>query len=287
MPSSRFKSVCMQGLCSGLGQKLPGLELAPAAFRQARIQDVLDREIEFFDSGDLAPNLNEVTPEWEFIKRVQEKSSQSLKENSLLLSIGGDHSVSIGTVQATLQQDPKAKLVWVDAHGDINTPESSETGSLHGMPLAALIGLFNYPEKRARLLPSNLLIVGLRDLDPTERVFLKELKIKCFTAEECILNPGIVLEDIFSWLQNDNQSLIHFSFDIDALDPSLAPATGIHVRQGLALEFCQSLASLISKTGRLASMDLVEINPLQARSEEDLKKTIDCAKAILKSVIYF
>jgi arginase len=173
--------------------------------------------------------------------------------------------------------------VWMDAHGDINTPETSTSGNLHGMPLAALLGLFVNPLGGPHLRPENLILIGVRDLDPAEVAFIDHLKIKVITSKEARAHPDRALHALNEWLDQVEPAPIHLSFDIDSLDPEWAPATGLRVPLGLQFDFCKKLVLQLAKRNRMVSFDLVEINPEQTFSGLELKRTLDCAQDILLS----
>jgi arginase len=281
-----YLSTSLLGACSSLGQKYIGLEEAPSILRQNGLINMLaDFAGEIKDLGDLYPKADTHLACWEFIQNVREITFASLQKNHLHITIGGDHSIAIGTVQATLLKYPQMKLVWVDAHGDINTPVTSLSGNLHGMPLAALLGLFRNPNGGPVLPPMNLLLVGIRDLDRAEKKIIEKLKIKMITAQEINQAPVKQLKIIEDWLFKSPQNPIHLSFDIDSLDPEFAPATGIRVPNGLSLDFAKKLVQTITKTESLVALDLVELNPLKANSPEELSKTITSAKEILLNAL--
>lgn len=280
------KEIAILGICSGLGQKKLGVEKGPQFLRENLIEALFtDRGISTKDFGDVHPTSDSSDEIWNVLRTVRDKSIKALSEDRLLFSMGGDHSVSIATVQATLIAYPKARVIWVDAHGDINTPATSTTGNLHGMPLAALLGLFATPLGGPILTPERLLIIGARDLDPAEKVIVDQLKISLIQANEILTAPELALKKINGWISQDLSNPIHLSFDLDAVDPHLAPATGIHVPFGLTEEFCVNMIELIATTKLIVSIDVVEINPLMA-SPEELKKTAQVLKNILAEVCF-
>ncbi len=269
---------------SGLGQTRAGLELGPA-FLRSKGRIALFESKKFFDVGDLSPESNDLVAHWKLLRSVRQKSIEVLKGQGQLLVLGGDHSVAIGTIQAALLRAPNARVVWFDAHGDINTPDSSPSGNLHGMPLAALLGLFDHPlDDGPRLRPENLLLIGVRELDPPEREIIERLKINIVTSNEINISPARATESLSKWLSHSNEA-IHLSFDIDCLDPLDAPSTGLTIANGLRLAEACSLVNLIARTGLVRSIDLVEFNPLCARSDEELGVTVDSIQQILSAVL--
>jgi arginase len=277
------QKISLLGICSGLGQKQTGLENSADVLRQHGLVEILSRNAtEIIDLDNLKPEDNEDRSGWDLIKRIRETANQSLKNGNLLFTMGGDHSISIGTVQATLQTYPNARVIWVDAHGDMNTPQTSLTGNLHGMPLAALLGLFKTPISGPILSAEKLLIVGVRDLDTAEQMFFEDLNINFISAKEILLSPILALQKMDSWLKTDADCPIHLSFDVDALDPSVAPATGLRVPLGLSVEFAKKLVNKISMTEKIVSIDLVEFNPLLAENPTELNQTIESVKSIFQ-----
>ena len=151
------QTISLIGVCSGLGQSKPGLELAPDVLRKSGLLTELQTsDLMILDHGDIHPSGTSEDHAWDLIARLHEKSLAVLKRGDRLFTFGGDHSVAIATVGASLEAYPDLRVVWVDAHGDMNTPFASPSGNLHGMPLAALLGLFKADLPTARLKPENL-----------------------------------------------------------------------------------------------------------------------------------
>lgn len=205
------------------------------------------------------------------------------------LVVGGDHSIAIGSVSAQLEKHKdELGLIWVDAHADINTLESTESGNIHGCPVSFLMGIqgmqiqsFNWlseSPQRHLLKPENIVYIGLRDVDPAEALIMKKLGITEFDMTR-VRELGIreVMKRI---MIKFDEKKVYLSFDIDALDPSIAPATGTAVPDGLTLEEGLTIVNEVSKLD-FVGMDLVEVNPKLARNEEQLKKTIDAAHQVI------
>lgn len=201
---------------------------------------------------------------WQPYEKAYEKISQLLKTQAPVINWGGDHSIGISTVGAFTEQYPDGYVVWIDAHADVNLPEYSLSGNTHGMPLAFLLNLENFGEKnfswlKCFLNPEKLIYVGLRDVDPFEQQILDKLKIRYYTAQD-IKTKGMVhvAREISSICNHQN---LHVSFDIDSVDPRLAPATGLHVPNGLLTEDLQMLTWYLGDSAILRSVDVVEVNP--------------------------
>ncbi|WFD32994.1 arginase [Malassezia sp. CBS 17886] len=189
------------------------------------------------------------------------------------LTIGGDHSLAIGTAIGVARAHPDAAIIWVDAHADINTPATTPSGNLHGCPMAFALGLDGaYTEPFKSWLPnppvcdaSRLVYIGLRDVDAGERKILREHNIKVFSMHHIDkYGIGKVVEmalDHVNGSTGRRSRPIHLSFDVDALDPSVAPSTGTPVRGGLTFREGHYICEALHETGALVAMDLVEVNP--------------------------
>ncbi|KAG8929130.1 Arginase, catabolizes arginine to ornithine and urea [Tulasnella sp. 419] len=218
------------------------------------------------------------------VSRVTEEIAKvvgaHVKAGKLPLTLGGDHSLAMGTVSGTLSVHPDACLIWIDAHADINTIASTASGNLHGMPVSFLLGLNDAQSIQALkapgntdeaapfswitplLDPSRLAFIGLRDVDPGEKRILKENKIKAFSMHD-VDKHGIskVVEMALDAINPGRDRPIHLSFDVDALDPSVAPSTGTPVRGGLTFREGHYICEAIHETGLLVALDIMEVNP--------------------------
>lgn len=195
------------------------------------------------------------------------------KQGRFVLTLGGDHSIAVGTISGTAKafrerMSREIAVIWVDAHADINTPETSDSGNIHGMPVAFLTGLatekrqdiFGWLKDEHRLSTKKLVYIGLRDVDRGEKQILREHGIKAFSMHDVDRHGiGKVMDMALGWIGSDTP--IHLSFDIDALDPMWAPSTGTAVRGGLTLREGDFIAECVHGTGNLIAMDLVEVNP--------------------------
>lgn len=182
------------------------------------------------------------------------------KTSGQRINIGGDHSMSIATVAYTLNNYPDSKVIWVDAHPDINTTFSSKTKNVHGMPLGFLTGLdynreFSYIKN---LLPfQNILYVGLRDIDHYEKNILDTCNIEQISTEEVNNNPQKVIRTIQEFIDNDP---FHLSFDVDSLDPSVMSSTGTPVENGILLKPMKKVLRNIMNSDNMVNMDITELN---------------------------
>ena len=175
-------------------------------------------------------------------------------------NIGGDHSMSLATVAYTLNKYPDSKVIWFDAHPDINTSYSSETQNVHGMPLGFLTGLDEYEGFSfiKNTLPfQNLLYVGLRDIDHYEQNILNTCNIEQITSEEVNKNPTKVIQTIQDFIDNET---FHLSFDVDCMDPSIMSATGTPVENGILLKPIKKVLRNIMNSNKMVNMDITELN---------------------------
>jgi len=212
---------------------------------------------------------------------------EHVKKGELAVTLGGDHSLAMGTISGTLSTHPEACVVWVDAHADINTIESTESGNIHGMPVSFLLGLGNkVPEfswVKPLLKPENLVYIGLRDVDAGEKALLRDNKIKAFSMHEVDrYGIGRVVEMALDHVNPNRDRPIHLSFDVDALDPTVAPSTGTPVRGGLTFREGHFICEAIYETGLLVALDLMEVNP-SLEDEASVKQTVAVGCSLLRS----
>jgi arginase len=194
---------------------------------------------------------------------------QNLK-NPILFTIGGDHTISFGTVMASLRRDPNTILIWIDAHSDINSPESSMSGNCHGMPVSYILGLSTHQEideDATHIKPENLIYIGLRSIDPAEEIILQSLEEKGMLrfSAEFVRDHSIekVISAINEKIAPIERPNIHISLDIDSIDPEFAPATGTPVENGLHPTDVIKVMKWANETtsNQKAHLDLTEINP--------------------------
>jgi len=213
-----------------------------------------------------------------------------------VLTLGGDHSTAVGSIAGVCDAWNDLGVVWVDAHADFNTPASSPSGNFHGMPLAALCGVFPLHEVagfewfRAPLSAKDVVIVGARALDVEEAALLAVHGVRVFSADEVFCRGmDAVMDDALAHLLARGPRPLHLSFDIDALDAALVPGTGTPEPAGLALDEAETLCRRLRDTGMLVGMDLVEVNPLREKPEalEDSvgERTLGCAAALLLAAL--
>ncbi|XP_058649245.1 arginase-1 isoform X2 [Onychostoma macrolepis] len=200
-------------------------------------------------------------------------------DGNTCVMLGGDHSLAIGSISGHAASRHELSILWVDAHADINTPLTTPTGNIHGQPLSYLIyELHSKPCVAAK----DIVYIGLRDVDPEEHYILKHLGIKTFSMTEVDrLGIAKVMEQTCDHMFSKVKKPIHLSFDIDALDPSVSPATGTPVAGGLTYREGIYITEHICQTGLLSAVDMVEVNPKQGKTEDEIKSTVNTAVDLL------
>lgn len=289
------KQISIIGIPMDFGQLHRGLDMGPAAIRYSGLVSKL-RSLghTVFDRGDVIvpvrdnrepefneKYLNEIT---QVCESVYDMGKKYVEEGHFPLFLGGDHSISVGSVSAVTYKED-AGLIWVDAHGDFNTPETSPSGNIHGMPLAALIGeghesLVNVGRQGAKINPKHVAMIGLRDLDVQEKKRLKKSGINVFTMRD-IDEQGISLVANKVLLKFVNMERIHITLDMDALDPIEAPGVGTPVIGGITYREAHLLMEILADSGKITSMDIVEINPIL----DQANKTAQLAVELMLSVL--
>ena len=264
------------GVPLDLGQARRGVDMGPSALRYAGINDRLRRlgyEIE--DNGNIAAPVRDTLPTTgglaylpaviQACHDVYQAGQTAIKANTIPLFVGGDHSIAVGTIGG-VTHDEATGVVWIDAHGDFNTPESSPSGNLHGMPLATLLGLgddgwVNLGRPGPKLTVENVILIGVRDLDQAERQMLKDSRMGVYTMRE-IDERGMATVAAEALTRLGHLSRLHVSLDMDSLDPSEAPGVGTPVPGGLTYREAHLLMEILADDGRIGSVDVVEINPI-------------------------
>jgi arginase len=201
---------------------------------------------------------------------LAEVTRDTMNAGEIPLVIGGDHSIAMGTIAGVSahfrQRDSDIGLIWFDAHGDMNLPETSPSGNIHGMPLAHLLGhgdadLANILGQRPAVKPENVVLIGVRDIDDNERKFIRESGINVFTMSDI---DELGMADISRQaleMVNANTAGFHISFDVDGCDPTVIPGSGTLVPGGVSFREAHQLLENCANTGRMTSMEVVELNP--------------------------
>ena len=276
-----MKSLSILGVPLGYGASMAGVDIGPAALRVARLNQRIARlGYSVHDLGDMRLERPQSLPEVdEKLKYVREISNaceelaieveEILKAGELPLIVGGDHSIAIGSFAGAVshyrKQNKTLGLIWFDAHADMNTPETTPSGNIHGMPLAALLGygtpeLTNVAGFAPKLDPRLCAHVGARDIDPGERELIKKLGMRFFTMRE-IDERGMtnVMDDAIE-IASGGSAGYGVTFDVDVLDPGDAPGSGTLVRGGLTYREAHLAMEKIAEAGGMRSLEIVEIN---------------------------
>ena len=282
-PENGKKEVCFIWGESCCGQKKDGPQTAPPMVCSEEFQDQL-KQMDWETSVKRVPQVFKVTPSTApqthahqpfsvaaTCDRVAEACLEAHAEGKFPLLIGGDHCLSMGSVAATAKRfNGDFCLIWFDAHADINTLDTSPSGNMHGMPIAALIGLEamkripGFEDGRfANVRPDRIAWIGLRDVDPGEWETIHKLGIKTAFTIEDLKKYGMKqsIEMALSTINPNGDLPIHISFDVDGMDPIDAPSTGTPVGDGVRIHEALELVRTLRESGNLAAMDVVEVNP--------------------------
>lgn len=270
------KTIRIIGVPIDLGQDQRGVDMGPSALRYAGLSSRLKAlGYTLHDAGNIyVPVRDSLADESgdvfliairDVCQAVYEAAAQAVAAGEIPLFLGGDHSLAIGTIGGTTSREAVG-VIWIDAHGDANRPQTSPSGNVHGMPLAALLGagypeLVNVGRPGAKLAGKDVVMVGVRDLDDGERQWLRQSGIQIYTMRD--LDERGMSAVIREALQRlEHCSRLHVSLDMDSLDPTQAPGVGTSSPGGLSYREAQLLMEIIADTGKLASADIVEINPI-------------------------
>ncbi|GBD07762.1 Arginase [bacterium HR21] len=276
-------SIALIGFPMDLGAGRRGVDMGPSALRIAGIAERL-RELGYavLDRGDIAIHTQEVQdiydPRLKYLPEIaracrllSEVVWHLLTEGHTPLALGGDHSMSIGSVAGVARwcrhHGKRLGILWIDAHGDLNTPESTPSGNIHGMPLAVILG-YGTPELTtlAGFHPmaecADVVLLGVRSLDPGERELIRTTGLRVYTMQD-IDRRGIypIALEALQYLRQRVDHL-HVSFDVDVLDPSVAAGVGTPVPGGLSYREAHLLMETIAESGGAHSLDVVEVNPI-------------------------
>jgi arginase len=268
-PSIRTQRVDIIGVPMDLGASRRGVDMGPSAIRYAKLHERL-RALgiaQIVDHGNLAVPIREAVDATDanakylgVIQRVCDELAaiveESIRVGGLPIVLGGDHSIAMGTLAGlTRARGTPPGLVWIDAHSDINSPQSSPSGNVHGMPL-----WFALQNGYARA--ETTVQIGLRDVDETEKKALRESGVRAFSMTDVDrLGMTRVMEETLAIAGSDGRTM-HVSFDMDGIDPSEAPGTGTPVKGGLSFREAHLALEMLYESGRLGSIEMVEINPI-------------------------
>jgi arginase len=298
------RQVRIIGAPTDYGANRRGVDMGPSAIRYAGLAAELDAlGCSCVDNGDLSvaraeerdPDAASTAGSAKFLREVREvcerladRVAGAIADGAFPLVLGGDHSIAIGTINGA-SRDADTGLVWFDAHADFNTPESSPSGNVHGMPLAAALGYGEFGEgwdPTAGIDPANVALVGLRDLDEPEKRAIRESDVTAFTMSDVDeRGVGPVTEEALE-VAADGTAGVHVSLDLDWLDPHEAPGVGTPVRGGVTYREAHAAMEIVADRGTLRSLELVEVNPvLDERNETASLATELAASALGKRIL--
>ena len=283
MPPAPPRLVHVIGVPLDLGGGRRGVDMGPSAVRIAGLGERLAAMgIRVVDRGDLDSPIPETrtprTPRKKYIReiarvcgRLYQRVGQALDAGAFPVVLGGDHSLAAGSVGATADhaaaEEREIGVIWVDAHGDMNTPATTTTGNVHGMPLAALLGgepaeLAGIGGRVPKIRPEKTVLLGVRDLDELEKARIRDARVHLFTMKD-VDRHGIasIVEQALSIAGHDTKG-VYVSFDLDACDPAIAPGVGTPVKGGFDYREAHMLMEILADSGRLLGLDLVEVNPI-------------------------
>ena len=267
------------GVPMDLGQDRRGVDMGPSAIRYARIEAALEElGHRVTDLGNAGVPIPEVVAAGEEVKHrvavtsvceeVSERAAATVSEGLFPIFLGGDHSIAIGTVSGVARSasGERTGVIWVDAHADFNTPATSPSGNIHGMPLATLTGrghpdLVGIGGPGPSVSTEDVVVIGLRSVDVQEKNLLLEAGVKVYTMREVdVYGAGRIVRGALRDLAHVDR--VHLSLDLDAVDPEVAPGVGTPVRGGLTYREAHLLMELVNEAGIVSSLDVVEVNPI-------------------------
>ncbi len=260
-----------------LGQDRRGVDMGPSAIRYARLQGSLEElGLPVTDLGNVETPILETVRQDEEARhldairdvctRVAGRAGEMVSEGLFPVFLGGDHSIAIGTVPGVAATSGRTGVVWLDAHADFNTPETSPSGNIHGMPLAALTGrghpdLVGIGGQDSGVRTEDVVMIGLRSVDGEERRLLAEAGVRVYTMKEIdAYGAASVVRRALKDLSHLER--VHLSFDLDVVDPGIAPGVGTPVRGGLTYREAHLVMELVNEAGIVTSLDVVEVNPI-------------------------
>lgn len=301
------KIVNVIGVPLDLGANMRGANMGPAAIRIAGLHqkiEVLGYSVA--DHGDLHVPIRETLTiqeaEEKYLSRIADVCDQlqqsvytTLSQGAMPIVLGGDHSIAMGTISGVSRyyRDKKESLglIWIDAHADMNTPQTSPSGNIHGMPLATLLGqgperLVNLGGFAPKVKPENVALIGIRTLDGAEKKFCRESGVRYFTMRE-IDERGMasIMKEAIA-IATNNTGGIHLSTDLDGIDPLYAPGVSTPVTGGLSYREAHLAFEMVADTGKLACVEIVELNPMTDTAHATAQLAVELIQSALgKSIV--
>jgi arginase len=297
--SLAYPPVSIFGVPTDIGASRRGASMGPESLRVAGLVEAIGkRGVDVRDLGDLAGPRNPVSAPVDGYRHLVEvvawnqavfdASTRELQAGRMPILLGGDHCLAVGSIAAVAAhcrtRGKKLRVLWLDAHADFNTREITPSGNIHGMPVACLVGLG--PEQLTTmggpapaLLPTQIRQIGIRSVDRGEKRLVQEHGLDIYDMRY-IDEVGMcrVMEEALEGVDADTH--LHVSFDVDMLDPSIAPGTGTRVPGGVNYREAQLIMEMVADTGRMASLDIVEVNPALDRRNATAKLTVDLVESL-------
>src|SRR5437667_7183960 len=291
------RKVAVIGAPLDLGAGRRGVDMGPSAIRYAGLAArIAELGYEYVDRGNVGTAVAEATavvdeharflPQIkQTCRHVAELVTEAARDAFIPLVLGGDHSVALGTLGGLREVHGPGGAIWIDAHGDLNSPETSPSGNVHGMVLAATLGLAGDRFRDGgwglpALEPGRVALVGVRPLDDGERELLRDQDVKVFTMSDLDrLGVERSVREALSHIAGPG--FVHVSLDMDAIDPDVAPGVGTPVRGGLSYREAHLAMELIAESGLASSLDVVEVNPVLDRENETGKLAVELIASAL------
>jgi len=295
--------ISLIGIPMDLGADRRGVDMGPSAIRYADLTEklqALGHDVDNLDSIPVAepetrepgdPRLKYLAQIVPAIKALADRVEERLAAGSLPIVLGGDHSIALGSISGAARARGKIGVIWFDAHGDFNTSETSPSGNIHGMILAALCGygdprLVHAAGAGPQLDASRVVIVGARDIDTGEREVLRQAGAHVRTMSDIDrLGIGAVTHEAIA-LATSGTEYLHVSFDMDVVDPTEAPGVGTPVPGGITYREAHLAMELVAESGKLGSLDLVEVNPILDRESRTAHLATELALSALGKRIF-
>ncbi|MCC9022114.1 arginase [Bacillus nakamurai] len=289
------KQISVIGMPMDLGQARRGVDMGPSAIRYAHlIERLSDMGYSVEDLGDIPVNREKIKEDEELKNlnsvlsgndELAKKVDSVIEKKRFPLVLGGDHSIAIGTLTGTAKHYKELGVIWYDAHGDLNTLETSPSGNIHGMPLAVSLGvghgtLVNLGGYAPKIKPENVVIIGARSLDEGEREYIKKTGMKVYTMHEIDrLGMTKVIEETINYLSDCDG--VHLSLDLDGLDPSDAPGVGTPVVGGISYRESHLAMEMLYDADIITSAEFVEVNPILDHKNKTGQTAVELVESLL------
>ena len=300
LPHPIHHKVRLIGAPTDIGASMRGASLGPEALRVAGLPDALTRQgLQVQDAGNLTGPGNPWHPPVDGYRHLQECVAwnaavyqavrSSLTQGCLPIMLGGDHCLAIGSISAVARhcasQGQRLRVLWLDAHADFNTKDITPSGNIHGMPVAVLCG--HGPQPLLQMVqaagggmsPADFRLVGVRSVDPQERAFVHAQGLEVFDMRH-LDEYGMRAAMQQALLGVDEHTHLHVSFDVDFLDPAIAPGVGTPVRGGPTYREAQLCMEMVADTGCLGSLDVVELNPARDLQNQTAELVVDLVESL-------